>query len=70
MKNIFILLLTYSILGLQSCSSRNAFEAANSSNELECRKLPPAEYEDCIKSYEKDYDRYQQQREEVIKDRY
>ena len=39
-------------------------------NEVECRKLPSSEYDDCMRSLEKDYDSYREQRDDVIRDRY
>ena len=61
-------LLACSILLTAGCSSRSVYESMKARNEIECRKLPPAQYDDCVKAQDTDYEQYKEQRKEVIKD--
>lgn len=55
------------IIVLQSCSTANWYQSAKSRGEIECRKLPDAQYDECMHNYETTYEQYRQQREEAIK---
>ena len=70
MSRFLLLSVLFSMLTVIGCSTRSAYEGMRYSKELECRKLPSSEYEDCMRTLEKDYDRYREQREDVVKDRY
>jgi hypothetical protein len=52
----------------QGCNNRGSYEAIKMRNEIECRKLPPSEYQDCVKALETDFNQYKHQREQAIKD--
>lgn len=55
-----------STLLLASCSTANWYQGAKASGEAECRKLPPGQYEECMRNYDKTYNEYTKQREEAI----
>jgi hypothetical protein len=55
-----------SALLLTSCSTANWYQGAKSSGEAYCRKQPPSAYEECMRGYDKTYNEYTKQREQVI----
>ncbi len=65
MRLITITLLA-AILMLTSCSTASWYQGAKASGEAHCRTLPPGEYQDCMRSYDKTYNEYTKQREEAI----
>ena len=54
------------LLILTGCSSKGAYEGIQASNRVECSKLPPSQYDKCIKSANKSYEEYE--RKQPIKD--
>jgi hypothetical protein len=65
MRQTTITLLTSALL-LASCSTANWYQGAKASGEAECRKQPPSQYEECMRSYDKTYNEYTKQRDEAI----
>lgn len=65
-RSIFVLL-ACSIILSQGCTNRATYDAMKRRNEVECRRLPPSEYEDCMSTLETNFDHYKNQREDVIK---
>lgn len=61
-------LMMCSILLAQGCNNRGSYEAIKMRNEIECRKLPSSEYQDCVNALQTDFDQYKSQREDVIRD--
>ena len=68
MNKLIIFLIVSSLSLIQACTGRNVYEGMKGRSELECRKLPTAEYEDCMRALDKDYESYREQREEVIRE--
>jgi len=63
-KTLFLVLFLTSIFG---CSSKELYESIQPKyDENECRKLPPHQYEECIKTESKSFKEYQKEREEII----
>lgn len=60
------LTLLVSSLLLTSCSTANWYQGAKASGEAKCRELPPGQYEECMRGYDKTYNEYTKQREEAI----
>lgn len=56
-----------SINCLFACTSAEIYEGARQNRQIECRKLPQQQYDDCMKQYEDDYRAYQKKRESVLK---
>jgi len=54
------------LLALSACSASNWYAGTKASGEAECRKQPPAAYEECMRSYEKTCLEYTRQREQAI----
>lgn len=62
MKKVpFYLLLV--VLG--ACSSRGVYEGIQTSNRLECGRLPPSQYDECMARNDTPYDEYRREREET-----
>jgi hypothetical protein len=71
MKTRLLISVTLLLLGgLSACTNKGVYEGLKQRNELECRQVPDAEYEDCMRSIQKDYETYQEERGEVNRDRY
>ena len=52
---------------LASCTKKELYETIQPKyDEAECRRLPPEQYEECIKRDAKSYEQYQKERQEVI----
>jgi hypothetical protein len=65
MRPVTITLLA-SVLLMASCSTANWYQGAKASGEAKCRELPPGQYEECMRGYDKTYNEYKKQREEAI----
>ena len=72
MKNQSVVVIETMFLGLvllsfSGCSSKELYESIQPKyDENECRKLPPHQYEACIKRDAKSYEEYKKEREEII----
>ncbi len=64
--HILIVSLLLSLFCL-SCTSRNAYNAMQERNKVECLNLPDVEYEKCMARTGTDYDTYEKQRKELEK---
>ena len=63
-KTILTVLILISFSG---CSSKELYESTQPKyDENECRKLPPHQYDECIKTESKSYKEYQKEREDII----
>ena len=47
------------------CSSRGHYEGFRTSNRIECSKLPPSQYDECMNNANKSYDEYKRERKEA-----
>ena len=56
MAALFVLII------LQSCSTQQWYEGARAGRLEQCKKLPKAEYENCVREIQMDYEKYQHQR--------
>jgi hypothetical protein len=64
---IKIVLFTVVLISFTGCSSKELYESIQPKhNDNECRKLPPHEYDECIKHETKSYEEYKKEREEII----
>ena len=63
-KSIFSALILISFSG---CTNKELYESIQPKyDKNECRKLPPHQYEECIKTESKSYEDYQKEREDII----
>jgi len=51
---------------LSSCSNKGIYEQIQTNNRVECGKLSPSKYEECIESSNKKYDEYERERQESL----
>jgi len=65
MKND-ILITALSLLVLSSCSNKGIYEQIQTNNRVECGKLSPSQYEECVEGNSKHYDEYERERQEVL----
>ena len=63
MKEKLMILIFFIIAG---CSSRGAYESIQTSSRFECSKLPPSQYDECMKNADKSYDEYERERKEAL----
>ena len=72
MKNQLIVVtkiafLTFLLITFTGCSSKALYESIQPKyDENECRKLPPHQYDECIKHEAKSYEEYKKEKEQVI----
>lgn len=53
-------------LVLAGCSNRGIYEGIQAGNRNECLRLPPSQYDDCMKRASKSYDEYDRERKEIV----
>lgn len=53
---------------LPACTAQTAYEELKRSNTYECNRLPPNQREDCLKHLPPDYETYQREREEILRE--
>lgn len=63
MKVKYLILIPLVIAG---CSSRGAYEGIQANNRFECTKLPPSQYDECMKNANKSYDEYERERQKAL----
>lgn len=51
---------------LSACTNQDAYEAVRANRLHECQYLPPSEQEECVRRYDKPYEEYERQREELL----
>jgi len=67
---ITLALLALVCLSFSGCSSKELYESTQPKyDENECRKLPPNQYEECMRQEAKTYEEYKREREEIIDNR-
>ena len=69
MKKSATILLILSIIFIHACSTRQWYETVHQNQRIQCQKLPPSEYAECIERANESYDTYKQKRDEVIKEK-
>lgn len=60
-----LLILIFLII-IVGCSNRGTYEGIQAGNRLECSKLPPSQYDECMKNANKPYEEYERERKEAI----
>ncbi len=63
---IFII---FSLLSLVACSQRQIYDSIQVSNRNECEILSGVQRKECLARLAPDYQTYEQQRQELLKDR-
>jgi len=66
MKKVANMLLVISIILVSACSTRAWYETVHQNQKLQCQKLPPSEYAECMEQASETYDKYKRKRDEVV----
>lgn len=61
-----IYLVLFVMIVLSACSNKAIYDNAQRNNRNACAKLPPADYDECIKRASKSYEQYEQERREAL----
>lgn len=48
-----------------SCSNRGIYEGIQTSNRIDCTRLPPSQYDECMQRNDTSYEEYERQRQEA-----
>lgn len=59
---LFSLLITSTLLA--SCSNQQVYNAIQVNQQSKCQKLPPSQYDDCIKQQSEPYETYKRKYDE------
>lgn len=60
-----VLCLIVLVAGLGACANEQVYTAIQEHQRLECGKLPPAQFDDCMRGYDTSYRDYEAQRKEA-----
>ena len=69
MKRITFSLIFFVSMATHGCSSNQLYESIQHNARLECRKAPPAEYDNCMRRASESYGDYTRKRNEVVNDK-
>ena len=50
---------------VSACSNQQLYDTVQHNNEIECSKLPQAQYEECMAEIDQPYDEYERERQEL-----
>tara|TARA_R110002073_G_scaffold125486_9_gene270046 strand:- start:429 stop:656 length:228 start_codon:yes stop_codon:yes gene_type:complete len=53
-------------LTVTACSNRGVYEGIQASNQFECSKLPPTQYDECMQRANTPYQEYERNRTEAL----
>ena len=54
------------LLVVAGCTNQQLYENVQYNKRRSCLSLPPLEYDECVKKYEKTYEEYERERNEVL----
>jgi len=52
---------------MAACSNHSIYDAVKNNRANECGKLPPSAYKECMARYNKPYDEYEMERQDLLK---
>lgn len=55
------------VVGLCSCTNKQVYDSMQNSNQLECDKLQTVQRDECLKRMGPSYDKYEAEREKLLK---
>ena len=61
-KGHFIVML----LIFSGCTNKGVYEQIQTNNRVECGKLSPSQYEECVQRASKRYDEYERERQDAL----
>ena len=65
--SIRVFLAILATFAFSACSNRSIYDGIQTSNRIECGKMPPSEYDECIERVNQPYDEYVRQLPETSK---
>jgi len=63
-KKLIFIMLFYSLV---ACSHSDVYKTIQTNGQLECQRVPPSEYDDCMKAYSESYESYKRRRDDLDK---
>lgn len=66
MKKVFSGALIITAIFLASCSNRQVYDAIQGGEKLDCQKLPPVQYEECMRDHGQSYEAYERDRKALL----
>lgn len=60
-------LMILTLLLISACSNRGIYESLQANQRYECTKLPPVQYQQCMKDANKSFDQYELERKEATR---
>ena len=60
-------LMILDLLLISACSNRGIYESLQANRRYECMKLPPVQYQQCMKDANKSFDQYELERKEATR---
>lgn len=51
---------------LSACSNKAVYENVKWNNQIECLRLPPDQYDECMERSSKSYEEYESERQETL----
>ena len=60
-------LMILTLLLISACSNRGIYEGLQANQRFECTKLPPVQYQQCMKDANKSFDQYELERKEATR---
>ncbi|MBL4827737.1 MAG: hypothetical protein JKY66_08515 [Spongiibacteraceae bacterium] len=66
MLRVSALVIVVFLLSVYGCTNKQAYYHAQSSQRLQCQKLPPQEYEMCLSQTQETYEEYERKRQELL----
>ena len=60
-----VLALAAAVSLVSACSNQQLYDTVQHNNEIECSKLPQAQYEECMAEIDQPYDEYERERQEL-----
>jgi len=68
MNKTRIMIVALVLIIMQSCSNRQMYNSIQYKQRLECQKVHPSVYEECMERNSERYDKYKKKRDEVVED--
>lgn len=57
------------VVGLSSCTNRQLYESQRNGNKLECDRLPTVQRDQCLNQIPPEYNKYEEERQKLLKER-
>lgn len=65
-KTVPLFFIIFSLLAISACSNKQAYNAMQNNQRIECRKLPPTQIDQCLEENKQSYEEYKKEHEDYI----